>query len=111
MSKKNSNSSNLNIYNNENNLVKTPLDNLNSKNFQETFRSIFPNAHISFGYNPSFSKMPNFDSQLSNIHNNGQYLSEENSLKQSCWPDDPAIVSLNSSKEISNKSKLVANES
>lgn len=80
-----------------------------SNSLQDTFRSIFPNANISFGgvknstnTNNSSKLSNNFDSKLSNYSNptnksNNQFTSssfEKNSQKN-CWPDDPAIVSLN----------------
>ena len=67
-----------------------------SKSLQETFRSIFPNAHISFGANPTANqKLNSLDHQASNFQNKNQYLINDQLLKSNCWPDDPAIVSLN----------------
>lgn len=84
-----------------------------SNSLQDTFRSIFPNANISFGgsksisSNQSSNKLPNnnnnFDnSKLTNYQTNKNGMNnqlasglDKSSASQNCWPDDPAIVSLN----------------
>ncbi len=94
----NKNSFNLN---NDENLINTQTNKLNISNLQETFRQIFPNAHISFGaaspaINNNNNNNNNNHQQASNFQNNkNQYIIDEQLLKQNCWPDDPAIVSLN----------------
>jgi hypothetical protein len=77
--------------------MNTPPNMMNiSKSLQETFRSIFPNAHISFGNPNTNQKLNSIDNQASNFQNNkNQYMIDDQLLKRNCWPDDPAIVSLN----------------
>ena len=71
------------------------------KNLQDTLRSIFPNAHISFGAANSSTnnaKPSTFGNNSSSNNNKTQFasgLNNEKGAKKSCWPDDPAIVSLN----------------
>ena len=80
-------------------MINTQTNKLNISNLQETFRQIFPNAHISFGAaSPAINNNNNNNNhqQASNFQNNkNQYIIDEQLLKQNCWPDDPAIVSLN----------------
>lgn len=86
-----------------------------SNSLQDTFRSIFPNANISFGGAKSTNTPNQSTNKLSNTNNfdnskltnnfqtnnkngmNNQSASgiDKNSMSQNCWPDDPAIVSLN----------------
>lgn len=85
--------------NSDDNLLNTQQNMVNiSKNLQETFRSIFPNAHISFGANSNQQQQQQQQTQNSNQasnYNKNQFMIDEQLLKRNCWPDDPAIVSLN----------------
>lgn len=66
-----------------------------SNSLQDTFRSIFPNANISFGgaKNSSSSNQTKLSNGLANF--NSQQNGNKPSSSQNIWPDDPAIVSLN----------------
>lgn len=66
-----------------------------SNSLQDTFRSIFPNANISFGgaKNSSSSNQTKLPNSLGGF--NSQQPDNKASSSQNIWPDDPAIVSLN----------------
>jgi len=96
---------------------------LNISNLQETFRQIFPNAHISFGATSPALNTININNNNNNNNNNNhqqasnfnqnknQYIIDEQLLlKQNCWPDDPAIVSLNGGINDSNNIQRLTNE-
>ena len=91
-----------------------------TKSFQETFRSVFPNAHISFGgaqATPQAGKLNSLDQATSgntmsglssqlNSTNKNQFMIDDQLLKRNCWPDDPAIVSLNDGSNDLNSQRL-----
>ncbi len=70
-----------------------------SNNLQDTFRSIFPNANISFGATKQQQQLQQQQHLNTNLTNNystkGSQSNQQYADKQNCWPDDPAIVSLN----------------
>lgn len=66
-----------------------------SNSLQDTLRSIFPNANISFGgtKNSNSSNQTKLSNGLGSF--NSQQTGNKPGSSQNIWPDDPAIVSLN----------------
>ena len=84
--------------------MREETDKMSTKSLQDTFRSVFPNANISFGYKPT----PNTNS----LNNKGLINTENSKSATSYWPDDPAIVSLNDgTKKLGEKISLPENKS
>lgn len=86
----NSASSTPSINNNNSNSTKNGMHHVGGS-LHNTLKSIFPNANISFGAQPSSN------GSLNNHHNlglNSQTNNKLQNLTNNYWPDDPAIISL-----------------